>query len=232
MVEIRKLWSAIRNAAISSRVARTEDGGEHLVCQAADDDDVPSEDVAILQPYGLSANVPAGSSGAVLRLGGQSNNLVMLNASPTDGSRPSNESGEVKLWSIFGHEIHLKDDKSIRIHTGESGVAIDLNDDGSINIAAGGGSSITFSSSGGITITPGTGQSVKLGGAGAALAVARVTSLLSTSVQLAAWCATVESGFTSLLPGLFTPANIFVATAGLPGQLGSVFSGSSNVKST
>lgn len=216
--------------ATSARVARTEVGGVHLEGQAADDDDEPIENATFLQQYGISANIPPGSRGVAIQLGGQTDNVALLCASPTDGSRPDGEVGEVIFWSTFGHRLHLKEDKSIHINTGTSGVAIDVNDNGSMTIAAGGGSSIAISSSGDITITPG--GLVKLGGASAALAAARVSSTLTSSAAASAHALVVETAINTLAPNTFTPANSWATTVAVAGGLGTVATGSSNVKST
>ena len=76
------------------------------------------------QPHGFSSNPPAGSTGAVVSLGGERSRSILLGAEH-DKYRPTGlKEGETKLYDMSGNVIYFANKTGIAVNTKEGDTTI------------------------------------------------------------------------------------------------------------
>ncbi|WP_085908473.1 phage baseplate assembly protein V [Kiloniella majae] len=89
--------------------------GEHQGLQTTGLDTETSDDIEHAEPYGLAAHPLAGAETFISNVLGQRSHMVALIVGDPRYRPTDLKSGEVKVWSKYGQEIHLRDDGGITI---------------------------------------------------------------------------------------------------------------------
>lgn len=75
----------------------------------------------VFEPYGIAGAVPEGAEGIAISVGGSSDQLVVVCASPKGSTPEGRLPGEVDLYSTHGQVIRLHTDGSISLQPGAQG---------------------------------------------------------------------------------------------------------------
>ena len=165
----------------------TGDAGAVQTCTVDGDDSA-----LVHEPYGLASHAPSGDA-LLLAPGGDSDDLVALVSSVS--GRPATEAGDVIVWSVGGHLIHLDADGALVV-TARPSAAVTIN--------AGAGASVT------INVDPG--QSVNIGGTPAAALALGQKVIDAVDAMLAGGVPVFGDGGTNLKATMITAWNLVKAT--------------------
>lgn len=138
----------VENLVSESTVKSVNDGGSESKAELQGDPGITDADpgevmsaVPMLQTYGFACNPPVGSKGVCLSIGANSKDRVGAFHNVIDGDRPSCEPGEARMWSIYGQDLHFREDDSVELVT-KPGVIIRITPDGEIHLIAATGKKI------------------------------------------------------------------------------------------